>query len=180
MSDKVIIKDDVLKVIKAINALTGKQVLVGIPQTTTDRQDEEQGAMNNATLGYIHEHGSPINNIPARPFLVPGVQDVEGKIGERMKKAGKAALDGDKSKAEEELEKAGLVAQNSVRDRLTNGDFAPLSEATIRARARKGRKGAIEELASRAAGNEPNPANVRPLIDTGQLRQSITYVVRKK
>jgi hypothetical protein len=72
------------------------------------------------------------------------------------------------------------TTQNAVRTKITDGPFAPLADSTLRARARRGRKGAVAELKSRAQGNAPNNANAKPLIDTGQLRKSITYVVRKK
>ncbi|MBX4298880.1 hypothetical protein K4H04_24285, partial [Mycobacterium tuberculosis] len=63
-----------------------------------------------------------------------------------------------------------------MRAKITEGPFVPLAAATLRARARRGRSGAAKELASRAAGNAPDNSNAKPLIDTGQYRQAITYV----
>lgn len=173
--------DKLADVVKGLAALTKDRVLVGIPESNTDRKDEdEHGPMNNATLGYIHEFGSPAANIPARPHLIPGVEDAQDKIAARLKKAGQFAMDGKKDKVRGELEKAGMIARDSVKSMITDGDLEPLTESTLRARARRGRKGAIAELASRAAGNAPDNTNARPLVDTGQYRNSITYVVRKK
>lgn len=182
MSSRVkVTRDDVQKVVKSIAALTGKQILVGIPEEKTERgEGVEQEPINNATLGYIHEHGSPAKNIPARPFLVPGVEDATEDVEPRLRRAATFAMKGNQERATAEMEAAGMLAQSAVRNKITDGDFAPLSEATLRARARKGRKGAIAELESRAAGNDPNPENARPLIDSGQMRNAITYVVRKK
>lgn len=180
MSKSFIKADKLAAVLKSIAGLTKNTVLVGVPDSTTDRSDDDHGPMNNATIGYIQEHGSPAANIPARPHLMPGIENAQDKITARMKKASQAALDGRKDKTIEQLEKAGMVARDSVKNMITDGDFEPLAEATLRARARRGRKGAKAELASRAAGNAPDNRNARPLIDTGQYRNSITYVVRKK
>lgn len=171
--------DKFADVVKSINSLVGKEVLVGIPEDKAEREDqEEQGPMNNATLGYIHENGSPAANIPARPFLVPGIRDAQGRINDRLKKAATAALDGNQSNAVDEMSAAGLVAQNSVKGKINSGDFVPLADSTLRARARRGRKGAKAELESRKEGNAPGTADAKPLIDTGQLRNSISFVVK--
>ena len=183
MKASVVIKTDKLAaVVKSITALTGKDVLIGIPDASTDRRPDEveHGPMTNATLGYIHEFGSPAANIPARPFLIPGVQDAADKYEARLKKAATLALDGNLSGVDAELNKAGMQAASSVKAKINSGDFIPLAEATLRARARRGRQGAQAELDSRKAGNAPNNDNAKPLIDTGQLRNSITYVVRGK
>src|SRR5260363_213287 len=64
--------------------------------------------------------------------------------------------------------------------KMTEGPFKPRAESTLQARARRGRIGAAIELERRRRGHTPENANAKPLIDTGQLRKSITYVVRKK
>lgn len=173
-------RDGLRDVLKGINDLTKQRVLVGIPGETAERDQDEYGPMNNATLGYIHDNGSPAANIPARPFLKEGIEEGEEAIAAQLKKAAQAALDGDDGRMEKRLHAAGLEAQAAVKEKLNSGPFEPLADSTLRARAGRGRKGAAEELASRAAGNAPNADNARPLVDTGQLRNSITYVIRKK
>jgi len=166
-------------VIGAITELVKKDVLVGVPSAKAERRDEGE-PINNAAIGYIMETGSPVNNIPARPHLIPGIKEVQDKVADALGSGASAALSGSRQRVNAALNKAGLIGQNGVRAKITDGPFAPLSEATLRARARRGRKGAAAELASRAAGNQPDNANAKPLIDTGQYRQSITYVVRDK
>ena len=167
-------RDDLASVISSINTLVTKSVLVGIPATEAARDD----GMDNASLGYLHEHGSPANNIPARPFLIPGVANAQDRYEPHLEKAAKAALAGQRKKINDELHAAGIIASGSAKDEINSGNFEPLKLSTLRARARRGRKGAQAELASRAAGNAPNPENARPLIDTGQLRNSLTYILR--
>lgn len=165
-------------VIKSITALAKMDVLVGIPESENERDEAEEP--NNAALGYIHEHGSPVNNIPARPFLVPGVADAKGKYRPRLIKAAQLALDGKTKDALKQMEAAGIIAEQGAKTKINSGDFVPLSDATVAARARRGRKGAAEELERRAAGLPAGTDLAKPLIDTGQLRNSITHVVREK
>jgi hypothetical protein len=170
--------DKLAAVTKGIGALVARDVLVGIPQTKAPREGDP---MNNATIGYIMENGSPAANIPARPWLVPGVKDVQAEVAAELGGAAKAALSGQPGAIAGNLERAGLTAQNAVRAKINSGDFTPLSDATLRARARRGKrgsKGARAELASRAAGNAPSTASAKPLIDSGQFRNSVGYVVR--
>jgi len=173
-----ITKDKVADIIRAVAQLASKDVLVGVPDSNAERGDDQP--ISNAAIGYIMETGSPANNIPARPHLVPGIQDVQEEVAERLGKGAKAALSGSQAGADAALNAAGLIGQRGVRAKITDGPFVPLAESTLRARARRGRKGAAKELASRAAGNQADNANAKPLIDTGQYRQSITYVIRKK
>ena len=172
-----ITKDRLNEVIKSIGALAKMDVLVGIPESENSRDDD---APNNATLGYIHEHGSPANNIPARPFLVPGVAEAKGKYRPRLEAAAKLALDGKLKESLRQLDSAGIAAENSAKRKINSGDFVPLSEATLRVRASRGRVGAAAELERRAEGLPAGTELAKPLIDTGQLRNSITHVVREK
>lgn len=174
-----ITKDRFKDVMKGLDMLTETKVLVGIPQDHADRN----GPMNNATIGYIHENGAPEANIPARPHLVPGIRDVQAKIAARFKRLAKTATDlktGGSAQMTAALNAIGIMGQNAVKKRLTNGPFEPLADSTLRARARsgKGKKSAKAELASRAEGNAPGTL-AKPLIHTGQYRNAITYVLRK-
>ena len=183
MTDPLITVDRMKQVVRDISALVRQDLLVGIPGETTERKSgpSEPKAMNNATLGYIHEFGSPAANIPARPFLMPGIEEAQDKIEARLRKAAQVALEGRGDQAiVDALAVVGLVAQAAVKDKINSGDFAPLSDTTLRLRAAKGRKGAQDELDSRAAGNAPGTADAKPLIDTGQLRNSINFVIREK
>ncbi len=176
--------DSTKQLFDCLKSLPDRDVLVGIPEQKAERDADDP--VNNAMLGYIHENGAPEANIPARPFLVPGIRDVKDRITSCIKQAGKAALAGDDEKVTKAFHAAGLVAAASVKKRIVSGDFQPLAEATLRARARrkgKGKgvsiaKGAQAELDSRAAGNAASTEFAKPLNDTGQMRKSVTYVLR--
>jgi hypothetical protein len=135
----VIIKDDVPTVVAAINELVGKEVLVGIPDSSTDRDQEEAQPITNATLGYIHENGAPEANIPARPFLIPGVEKAEEPALERLKKAAQVTMRGDSKSADKYLNDAGIIASNSVKKTFWDNNWQPLQPATIANRHRQAR-----------------------------------------
>ena len=152
--------DKMQSTLRALSDLASKDVLVGIPETAGDHKGTP---ISNAAIGYIQEMGSPVNNIPPRPFLVPGVEAVQEQVAARLGKASQSALDGEAGDVQQNMSAAGLIAQNSVRATINAGDgFDKLKDATIEARRRRGRTG------------------IKPLIDTGQLRNSITYVIRTK
>lgn len=153
-------KDGVPALLKAIRDLTSKEVLVGIPDTAAGRDDGD--TISNAEIGYLMETGSPTQNIPPRPHLVPGVESVNDKIEKRMRAGAEAALAGRKSDVDATLTAVGITAENAVKAKITDGPFTPLSPKTIAKRKAKGRTG------------------TKPLIDTGQYRRAITHVVRKK
>jgi hypothetical protein len=163
-----VVKDRVATLQKAIAALVGTKVMVGIPMDSTNNTRND-GPIGNAAIGYIQETGAPEINLPARPFLVPGVQSIEGEIIARLKTIGEDGLSGKASAITRGLTALGLVAQNAVRSYMTTADFVPLSPRTVAARRRR--------HPSRTAAA---PSDTRPLINTGQLRNALTFVLRRK
>lgn len=164
---------------KAVTALTSKRVLVGIPEENAERSDG--GESSNALIGYVLETGDPSRNLPARPFLVPGVSEVEQQSIIRLRKAGKAALRGDIAAVDQALAAIGLSAEAAVKDKINDGPFAPLADATLEARIRAktaGDLGAAQELTNRRAGMAPSTELAQPLVDTGELEGKIKYVIR--
>lgn len=152
-----ITKDNTNIVLKAIQDMAKKHVLIGIPSANNSRND---GAITNASIGYINEFGSTANNIPPRPFLQPGVKKVSTQCAEVLKRSAQNILDG-KDSIERGLNVVGTIARDSVKKTIVASEgFSPLAEKTLAQRARKGFKG------------------TKPLIQTGQLINSITYVVR--
>lgn len=164
MSRLTVTKDNVARTIAAMRGLGDKQTMVGIPSSTAERQPdpEDPQPLNNAAIGYLQEKGSPAANIPERPFLKPGVASVEDQIADRYKTGSKAVLDGRVASIDQVHDAVGIIAENAVKAKITSGPFAPLSDRTIAARKSRGRTG------------------TKPLIDTGQLRNAVTHVIRPK
>jgi hypothetical protein len=173
---------DLDKMVKALLVLADVEVLVGFPEETTDRTDEGPAkGMTNAALGYIHDTGAPEQNIPARPFMAPGIADAQDKIDAKLLQVLKAASqDKGVDVIERGFTQVGLIAKLAIQNKINEGIPPPLADSTLRARARRGRKGAKAELASRSMGNAPGVVNAKPLVDTGQLRNAVNYVIRSR
>ena len=159
-----ITKDQVPLLLQAIEGLTRQQVLVGIPGDTGARTGVPIG---NVGIAYINEYGSPAANIPARPFLQPGINDAMPAIIARLRAGAVKALTfpPDPSVGTRTLMGVGLLAQNSVRAVITAVIPPPLAASTIRAR--------------RTRKVAPRTGTV-PLLDSGALRRSVTFVLRPK
>lgn len=109
-----------------------------------------------AMIAAIHEFGKPEIGIPERSFLRGGIQRGRPRFSRLNAANLRCVVLGSKS-VDESLEQLGVVAAGEVKREFTAGTFEPNKPATI---ARKG--------------------SSRPLIDTGSLRQSITYVLEGK
>lgn len=157
-----------VKVKKGVGEMTSKQLLVGIPSSTSGRPGDP---MNNATLGYIHEHGSPAANIPARPWLRPGVAEAKKEIETRLHAMGEAVFRGE-TNLDKHLTALGLVVVNAIRRRMQQGIPPPLADSTIRRRKQRSAGSKYKRKASSAK-------DTTPLIDTGKMIAAITFVIRK-
>ena len=104
-------------------------------------------------LAAIHEYGAPSRKIPERSFLRASITLIQGKYGKYLLGEVKdlLLLRTTPTKIKQVL---GMQAAADVQMYMVNGKFTPLKAQTIK------RKGSS-----------------KPLIDTGQLRQSITYRV---
>jgi hypothetical protein len=178
-------RDRVGDIQASLRALMKKEVLVGIP--AEDAQRREPGSnepINNALIGYWMEYGVPSRNVPARPSLIPGVQSVSDKVAAQLVGAIRALVAPQENQvdADGRLAAAGMVASSGVKNYINAGVGPALSEYTLKKRAARGRVGAQQELDNRA--NIPNYVPgldlAKPLVDTAQFRNAITYVVRTR
>lgn len=156
--------DRVPEVLAGLRFLSTNRVMVGIPSTKNEREDEDgnPSPIGNAAIGFIQEKGDPAMNLPARPWLTPGVASVTNETNDLFKKAGNAVLSGNTQKARDIYTAIGLKAQGAVQRYLRNSsNFAPLSERTLEQRKARGRTG------------------TKPLIDTAQLLQHVSFIIAK-
>jgi hypothetical protein len=122
------------------------KINVGIPAG----KNEDDGTPV-ALIAAVHEFGSPEKGIPERPFLRTTIQENREKYVQLNRRNLVAVLNG-KMSVEQALGQLGEVAKGDVQAKIASGGFAPLKAATIK------RKGSS-----------------KPLIDTGQMRQSIEW-----
>lgn len=156
-----VVKDLTKQLALALVGIPQQDVLVGIPAEKTDRKEPDT-EITNAAIGYISEYGAPEANIPARKWLEPGIRAAQNKVISYMKQAAQYGLVGDNAGVERALHSAGMAAVNTTKARINAGIPPPLKASTIAGRLSRGRKGTI------------------PLVDTGQFRNSVTYVLRDK
>jgi len=157
MSDVTSTGNGLLDIMQAISELSQVDVLVGVPHG----ENRSEADMTNAQIGYLLETGSPAMNLPPRPHLVPGIEEVQDVIGEKLTAAVDAALSGNTKRMYFLLESAGMKAMMNVKKFINRGEFSELAPLTIRERKRRGRK------------------SEKPLVDTGQYRNSHTYIIMK-
>ena len=126
-------------------------VNVGVPEG----KREEDGTPV-AMIAAVHEFGSPSQGIPERPFLRVAVQRNRQKYV-RLNRINLVKMLRGQATVEQALGQLGEMAKGDVQTEIRSGDFAPLKAATIK------RKGSS-----------------RPLIDTGQMVQSIAWELGDK
>ena len=149
----------------ALERMRKTAVYVGIPADSEQDKRSDDSPITNSQLGYIHEYGSPAANIPARPFLRPGVQKAEATLRKSLKRAATYALAGDEAGFSAQMDTVAGKAETAVFDYMTTGDFEPLAPSTLRKRQAKNKKVGSSDM------------RVRPLVDTGNLRNSIKGLV---
>lgn len=98
-------------------------------------------------VGAVHEFGSPARNVPQRSYLRTTVVNNRNDYKKLFTKLSESIIDGKRTK-KEALGVIGLQVQTDVRQKITDIKTPPLKDRD---------------------GN--------PLIDTGHLRQSITFQV---
>ena len=142
---------------KSLMSLEKLEVLIGIPESNNNR--DEGSPVTNAQLAYLHSKGSPLQNIPARPFLEPSIEKNKDLLLAQQKKALTYSMSGNVSEYRNELGKIGLLMSSKAKEFITDpsNGLAPNSPRTIK------KKGSS-----------------KPLIDTGSLMNSITYVIRER
>lgn len=133
---------------------TGKpKVYIGVPASNNGIHKDSK--INIATLLALHVYGAPTRGIPQRDPLRPPLIANAQRYTDLMAQGIKNAL-ANGTDPNVVYEKIGIVASNDVKDYFVSGSFKPLDQKTI------DRKGSS-----------------KPLIDTGEMRSSITYEVRK-
>lgn len=106
-----------------------------------------------AQVAAVNEFGA--SDIPERPFMRQSFENHEGELQVACDAAQRLVSSG--GSAEQALQQIGVVAKGLVQDEIVNGGFAPNAESTIKKK-----------------GSE------QPLIDTGTMRQSVNFVVKRR
>ena len=132
-----------------LKGMQGHKLYVGVTKSSNSRGKDGK---SNALIAYVHEFGI---GVPERSFLRSTVLEQAKKYAQIQRDNIIPAIKSGTMTADEAYRRLGIVASNDVKAKMVNGPFTPLKQQTV------DRKGSS-----------------KPLIDTGELRQSITYEVR--
>jgi hypothetical protein len=117
----------------------------------SDGADYEGGA-SVAEVAAYNELGS--SDTPARPFMRQSFEKHEAELKAACEQVNRTLASG--GTVQEALGRLGVIAKALVQEEIVEGSFEPNAPSTIK------KKGSD-----------------KPLIDTGTMRQSVTYVVRE-
>ena len=113
----------------------------------------DEDGVDIANIAMWNELGT--SRSPARPFMRKSVDENTDKIksmcARQLKRLGQGAS------AQDILEKIGVFQKGLIQRKIVDGTFEPNAPSTIR------KKGSS-----------------RPLIDTGRMRQSVNFIIRRK
>lgn len=138
---------------KYLASIPEYQIQIGVFSTKTKRKTTYNVGITNAELMFIHENGSPLHHLPARPVLKMTIAYGNTLIKSVIQKALKAYVEVGEQGLEKELNKMCIRMENYAREIIYSNDgrLAPNAPS----------------VAARKKGNHP-------LFDTGQLARSIT------
>jgi hypothetical protein len=153
----------VADVASRLRAISRARMTVGLQGTADAHEEGESQPADLARIARALEFGVPENSLPARPFLRTASDTYGRSWVQGFAAAAAAAQRGEDG--EVLLRAVGVVSVGDVRDTLRTGDWAPNADVTRERKLAKGRN------------NATATEDVRPLIDTGQLVQSIRAVL---
>lgn len=147
------------RIIRTLNKdLDGVVVKVGVQAKDKAVRRGKGGSIRNtdqplAVIAAIHEFG--LGDMPQRSFLRSAYDENLPMIDKMIQRVANGAVFGLGTNAA--LNQLGNVVQGMVQRKIVDGPFVPNSPATIKRK-----------------------KSSKPLIDTGNLRQSIRYVIERK
>lgn len=146
-------KEITKKLEEKLKEISESQIFVGIPKDATETKDGHTFYL--ADIAYVNNFGSKSKNIPPRPFGTTLMPRYGKRISDFYQKEIADVLKG-KRTVKQALNRVGFTAAGFMKRNLSAGKWQANSPVTV---AMKG--------------------SAHPLIDTGQMRQSITWLVKK-
>lgn len=130
------------------------QKLAGLEVQVGFQGDQKyEDGTNIAQVAAYNEFGS--SDTPERPFMRQSFENHESELQAACDMVNQRLAQG--GTAEQALQQLGAVAKGLVQEEIVNGGFAANAESTIKKK-----------------GSE------QPLIDTGTMRQSVNFVIKRR
>ena len=101
---------------KYLASIPEYQIQIGVFSTKTKRKTTYSVGITNAELMFIHENGSPLHHLPARPVLKMTIEYGNTLIKSVMQKALKAYVEVGEQGLEKELNKMCVRMENYARE----------------------------------------------------------------
>ena len=123
----------------------------------------------------IHTHGSPVMRIPPRPVVEPALaqEKVRQEMGEKMRAACEAALEGDPAGTKKGLEEAGQRGADGIREYIDSQIPPPNAPVTLSG-------GWIYNRVAEKGVMVKGKSGSTPLKDTGQLYEEFGWEITEK
>lgn len=157
------------KHLSELERLSKCEIYVGFPESAKNEDGltiAKYARWNNYGTFTHDEHGNATGSIPSRPFFTEGFyfqkyQEQRSKLAKHLTKQ----ITSGKMNANEACEIMGIKAVSNVRDSILTGPWAPNSAATIARKLAKSK-------------GKKSKYGVRPLVDTGDMINAVTYIVK--
>ena len=130
---------------------------------TNQIETVEKPSLHNAYVAAIHEFGSPKAGIPPRPTLGPALQNNQDEFSKIIANSFKNGT------IKDGFELIGQLAVGKVKSEIADLKSPALKPNTVRARLRHKNQGKSVSLTV-----------AKPLVNTKQMLQAVSYVVEQK
>jgi hypothetical protein len=152
---------------KVLLELGGAKVTIGFHEDA----GAAEGGLTVAEVASFHEFGL---GVPQRAFLAPTIDEGQDELATFAGKAALAVM-AKKLTPDQALGRLGEKAKNMVQETLRKKrpEWRPLAKSTIEKKANKGRLKGVKRAAFLTSDGNP-------LIDTGQMINSVSYKVDKR
>lgn len=156
------------KHVRELEKLSKMYVYVGFPESAKNEDGltiAKYAKWNNYGTYTHDEHGTTTSRIPARPFFTEGFffekyQERRNKLAKRLV----SMITSGKLTSEDACNRIGMQAVSDVRDAISTGPWVPNAPSTMARKLAKSK-------------GKKSSGGVKPLIDTGDMIDSVTYII---
>lgn len=151
-----------------IAKMDGAATKVGFPDGAEPAEGDRGSMTEVATIAAVHEFGAPKAYVPERSFLRTAHDDNLQALNALKERLYKKVVDGEMTTGQA-LEKLGEWMTGKVKKKIRDVMTPPLQRATVMRKSRSLRSKKKKRAAFITSGGNP-------LIDTGQMLNSVTHV----
>ena len=171
----------VIEAIRLYSELYGTMVEAGFPGELRDvkaEAGEKPSPPSVLQVATWNEYGT--DTAPPRPFMRQAITRHKQVLSATMAKVVKGYANKREKNRDAMFVRIGVMLRGAIQETIRHGEFPDNADLTKMIKGSRPRKTFLEAVkALRAKDPEPVPQGTRPLIDTGQMRQSVRWRVRR-